>query len=270
MSIVEHNGRRISFVETGSGAAIVFLPPGASPAAAWRPVTDELKFRFKTIAVNPSGYADTESFHAEQPMSLDDEAKATLTVIAGVEQPVHLVGHSYGGAVALRLALMCPARFASLTLIEPAAYPLLEEVGEKALAAEIESVNRCYIERVRVGEPESAFRSYFEYYNGTEGAWSRLPEDTRVRLLSIADTVATALVAVHASPTKPHDCAAISMPTMLVRGSQTDRVHSRVTQLLAEAIPEARLEIVNGAGHMLSLTHPTVVARLMADHIDKS
>ena len=59
----------------------------------------------------------------------------------------------------------------------------------------------------------------------------------------------------------------LSLPTMLIRGSQTDRVHSHVTELLAKTIPQARLKVVDGAGHMLTLTHPIVVSGLIESHV---
>jgi len=265
-SFIDGAGRRISFLESGSGVSIVLLPPGASGASAWRAVADELSARFRPIAVNPSGYADTDSFAGERPLRLDDEADAVLAVLAGDRDPAHLVGHSYGGAIALRLAARWPGRFRSLTLIEPANYPFLRQAGEDRLATEVERVNHAFIDQVRAGRRESAFESYFDYYNGVDGSWARLPENARRRLLSITATVAAALTAVHADGMSLRDCAKLSLPVLLVHGSTTDRVHARLTELIAREIPGAHLETVEGAGHMLTLTHPNVIARLIASH----
>lgn len=264
MALTDHNGRTISSIESGAGVSIVLLPPGASPAAGWRPVADILSSRFRTIAVNPSGYAETDRFSGARPMSLDDEAEAVIAVLADDEEPAHLVGHSYGGAIAIRLVLKWPDRFATLTLVEPAVYPLLREAGERTLAEEVEGVNDRFIERVGAGESEPAFRDYFDFYNGTEGAWLALPDPVRRRMLSISGIVVTGLTAARNSPTRLRDCASISMPTVLIRGAETDPVHTYLTDLLAREIPRAHLKIVDGAGHMLSLTHPAAVARLIS------
>ena len=99
-----HNGRQVSAIRTGDGPLIVFLPPGASSAAAWRGVTEDLTARFECLAVNLSGYGETEAFQSDRPMTLDDEAQAVLALMGSHRARVHLVGHSYGGAIAIRLA----------------------------------------------------------------------------------------------------------------------------------------------------------------------
>ena len=200
-------------------------------------------------------------------MSLDDEADAVTAMVDGRSSPIQLVGHSYGGAIALRLALRWPSRFDTLTLIEPAVYPFLRHAGLDSLAADVEAVNDSFIERVRRNERQSAFESYYEYYNGGAGSWSQLDASVRAKLVSIAGTVATALAAVHASPTELSECSKVSMPTMMVRGSATDRVHSCLSELIAKEIPGAKLETIQGARHMLTLSHPSTLASLISKHI---
>ena len=149
-------------------------------------------------------------------------------------------------------------------------YPILKEAGEDVLAAEVEGINLSFVERVRAGDPEAAFESYVDYYNDAADAWARLAMNARERMLTIADTVASALTAVHASPNQLQECAQLPIRTLLVCGSRTNRVHARLTALLATTIPDARLEIVDGAGHMSSLTHPEMIARLIVDHVGSS
>ena len=102
MKHVTHCGRQICFEETGSGEPVVLLPPGASPAVVWKDVAVILSARFRCLAVNFSGYGGTESFCKTRPMRLDDEVEAVFAVAEKFSKTVHIVGHSYGGAVALR------------------------------------------------------------------------------------------------------------------------------------------------------------------------
>ena len=72
------------------------------------------------------------------PAAAAAAAAAAVSAIIAHEsssEAVHLIGHSYGGAIALQMMLDRPQRFASLTLIEAAPYPLLAEAGETDLAA---------------------------------------------------------------------------------------------------------------------------------------
>jgi pimeloyl-ACP methyl ester carboxylesterase len=267
---IEHAGRRISYEKTGTGPLLVLLPPGASPAAAWRRVTERLAPDFCCIAVNPSGYGDTEPFAGPGAITMDDEAAAVSAIInhetASLAGPVHLVGHSYGGAIALQLMLDRSERFATLTLIEAAPYPLLAEAGESELASKVEGVNRRYIADVEAGRHETALEVYIDYYNGTPGAWSQLAPEARQRFLGIAETVAAGLAANHGAAITLADCATIQLPTLVVRGAETDAVHGRLSDLLAEKILGARFEAVAGAGHMLTLSHPEIIAGLIAEN----
>ena len=266
MPTIIHDRRQIAYEMAGSGPAVVLLPPGASPAAAWRRVTERLGERYQCLAVNPAGYPGTDRFEADRPMTMKDEAEAVAAIIEPLDGPAHLVGHSYGGGVALELVLMHPSRFATLTLIEPAVYTLLAPAGESALAADVEGVNRRYIEMVGAGEHEPALALYIDYYNGGSGAWERLPQTAQARLLDIAQTIATALAANHLSDIALDDLATIAVPTLVVAGAVTDRVHARLAEIIAAAIPGTRFERVEGAGHMVSLTHPEETAALIAGH----
>ena len=75
---IEHDGRRISYEETGAGPTLLLLPPGASPAAAWRPVMERLADRFHMVAINFAGYGGTERLGDHMPRTLEAEARDTL------------------------------------------------------------------------------------------------------------------------------------------------------------------------------------------------
>jgi pimeloyl-ACP methyl ester carboxylesterase len=262
---IEHEGRRIGYEEAGTGPTLLLLPPGASPAAAWRPVMQRLADRFRLVAVNFSGYGETERLGDDMPLTLEAEACAVAAVAGLLEGPIHLVGHSYGGAVALRLAVAGALPLASLTLIEPACYQLLREAGEDGLADEVEAVNFRFIDTVAAGEREAALRAYIEYYTTGPGAWDAMPEKARGRLLGIADVVARALGSAHGETTSLQDARALGVPSLVVYGAETTKTHARVSELLAAAMPRAGLNVVDEAAHMLTLTHPDEVARLLAD-----
>ncbi|MGI9352374.1 MAG: alpha/beta fold hydrolase [Rhizobiaceae bacterium] len=267
IEISTHLGRQISAIRTGDGPVVVLLPPGASSAAAWRGVTAELSATFECLAVNLSGYAETETFHSNRAMTLDDEAKAVLALLGSRKAEVHLVGHSYGGAVAINLVQHHGHRFSSLTLIEPAAYPMLMQVGELELAEDVLQINRAFITRVHNGDNDAAFRGYFDFYNNGPRKWTDLSGSAKQRLLAVAKPVAAALEAVHASDSKLDELANLQIPTLVVAGAETDKVHARLARAIAHKIANSRLEIIPQAGHMCSLTHPVELAGLILSHI---
>ena len=158
MPLVDCDGRKVGYEaggpDDGSAPLLVLQPPGASGASIWRPVSEPLRDRFRTVAVNPSAYGDTEPFAGREPMTIRDEAAATAAVIRAelrnaAGERAHLVGHSYGGTISLVLALEWPDLVDRLTLLEPAPYPLLREAGETVFADEIERRNGDFIATVR-------------------------------------------------------------------------------------------------------------------------
>jgi pimeloyl-ACP methyl ester carboxylesterase len=64
-----------------------------------------------------------------------------------------------------------------------------------------------------------------------------------------------------------HDYAAIAAPTLLIAGSRTRAPTRAVAELLAATLPNAKLEILKGAGHMSPFTHPTELNRLILDYL---
>jgi pimeloyl-ACP methyl ester carboxylesterase len=59
----------------------------------------------------------------------------------------------------------------------------------------------------------------------------------------------------------------IAVPALVLRGTQSPRPTRRIAELVAKALPAARLETIDGAGHMLPLTHPESVNAAVAAHL---
>ena len=273
MPLVECDGRRVSYEsggpDDGSLPLLTLLPPGASGASIWRPIAAGLRDRFRTAAVNPSGYGDTEAFAGPAPMTIRDEAAAVAAVIRaelanGAGARAHIVGHSYGGTISLVLALDRPELVGRLTLLEPAPYPLLREAGETAFADEIGARNRDFIAAVRRGGlNDAAMEAYLDYFNNRPGYWRGLDAETRRRMLALPDRLADNLDAVERLRMRPADLAVIAAPVTVIRGGATDSLHARLSELVAGAIPGAALADLPGAGHMMTLTHGAEIAEML-------
>ena len=87
------------------------------------------------VAPEHYGCDSAGPWSGEHAFTLADEAARTIEIIDRSDGKVHLVGHSYGGGVALRAAVERPSRIASLTLYEPSAFHLLKTMGARGAAA---------------------------------------------------------------------------------------------------------------------------------------
>ena len=120
--MIDDPAGRIDYAEAGSGPTVVLVPGSCSTGAAWRPMMAQWGDRFRCVTTSLLGYGGTAERRTADDPSIDHEVDALETVIGHAGGPVHLVGHSFGGLVALAAILRKRAPVASLTIIEaPAA-----------------------------------------------------------------------------------------------------------------------------------------------------
>ena len=125
------------------------------------------------------GFGKTDSWPGPGELSHDDQAALIASLITEeCTAPVHMVGHSYGGAVAVRLALAHPEILGRLVLIEPVLTPLLNLDGREDIFEEYRLMAQAFLEYGRRDDDEAAWQGFIDYRNGA-GAWAALPEKAR-------------------------------------------------------------------------------------------
>ena len=133
MPKIELNGARVAYAATGSGETVLLLHATASAGAQWQALAETLRSDWHVVAPDLYGYGESDPWPGHGPFALAEEAALAEAVLADAgianagRRPFHLIGHSYGGAVALRLAMQQPERLLSLVLIEPVAFQLLRQ-----------------------------------------------------------------------------------------------------------------------------------------------
>src|SRR5215831_2982312 len=91
--------------ETGAGPAVILIHAGSANSGQWRPLMERLAGRYRVLACDLSGSGKSPLFPADQRYTLDNEVSFLAPVFDAAGEAFHLVGHSYGGAVALKAAL---------------------------------------------------------------------------------------------------------------------------------------------------------------------
>ena len=107
MQTIEVAGARIAFGDAGAGAPVLALHGSASTGGMWRSLADYLAGRFRMLTPDMPGYGASGIPAADGPLG-PDSPRSCARAHAG--QPVHLVGHAFGGAVALEAARRIPGR----------------------------------------------------------------------------------------------------------------------------------------------------------------
>jgi pimeloyl-ACP methyl ester carboxylesterase len=104
----------------------------------WAPVAAAMGDGYDVRMPDLVGAGNAPAWHGERPFRLSDDARRVTAAITDVNGTFDLVGHSYGGAVALKLAMEIPGRVRNLVLIEPSWFTFLSGLGPKAAAARSE------------------------------------------------------------------------------------------------------------------------------------
>jgi pimeloyl-ACP methyl ester carboxylesterase len=149
---------------------------------------------FRVVAADLYGHGRSPSWPQERRFTLADEA-APLEALLPDDAPAHLVGHSYGAAVALRIAGANRVRVRSMALYEPAIWGTLSHLcpGDPA-ALEIEAVRDETIRLIDSGRLEAATERFIDYWSGS-GTWAGIPEDRRPRLVAAVRSLRAAWIA---------------------------------------------------------------------------
>ena len=96
---------KVDYFEAGSSGPVVMLVHSSvSGARQWRRLMDHLKDQFRVRAVNLFGYGKTPAWSGETTQSLDDQARLVEAALPVDANEVYLVGHSFGGSVAMKAA----------------------------------------------------------------------------------------------------------------------------------------------------------------------
>ena len=246
---------------------VIALHCSGAGSSQWRRLADMLGDHYQLLAPEHYGCESAGPWTGEHPFTLADEAARTIALIDATDRKVHLVGHSYGGGVALHVALARPARIASLSLYEPSAFHLLRRIaGAETALAEIRSVAYAVATGVVAGDYRSAAMTFVDYWNG-HGAWDALRPAMQAALIAWMPKAPLDFHALFGEPEELTAYVRVRCPVLVMRGEYAPAP----TQLIADTLPSlmraARLCAVAGAGHMGPLTHADEVNAVIAAHI---
>ena len=252
--------------EVGAGEPIVFLHCSSGSSGAWVSVMNQLVRDHRALAPDLLGYGRSAPWPRDLPLASDGELGVLEALLDVVGQPVHLVGHSYGGTVALNAARRFPRRVASLTLIEPVAFHLLRRADEPTGWREIAALAERHLALVREGRDAAAAEAFVTYWSGPK-AWQQMPDAARDSAVRSAAKVAAEWLLMFALEDDCDAIAGIEAPMLLVCGGRTRPPARQVVEILRQALLHARYHEIADAGHMSPLTHPACIAESIQHHV---
>lgn len=257
---------RIGLDDRGHGEPVVLLHSSCYSRRQWGPLVKSIAGRYRTLAVDLSGYGETDFPQRPASFRIEDEVGLVEHVLSDVEGPAHLVGHSYGGAVALATAVQHPDRVHSVTVHEPVVFQLAHAGGLDDVTAEIGRMIATLAARVEAGAEEDAARHFIDYWRGA-GTWEALPEKGRRGAARVIAKVPLELEAVLSTPYGLAEYAHLQMPVYLTAGTTGRSAGRRLAMLLTSALGEQALHQVPGVGHMAPVTDPDLINPHILAHL---
>ena len=245
--------------EAGHGPSVVCIHGSASSSGQWRSLMDRLSDRFRLIAPDLYGHGHTPPWPDHRGMHVDDEVDLLEPVFQMAANRFHLIGHSWGGAIALKAALRHLPRLLSLVLFEPPLWSLLIADDPCSNLARDIITNHDKSQRLIDGRDYARAGEYFIDYWMGPGAWKGMTEERRSALAVDMGAASPEWHATWNEATPLAAFAAVDVPTLLLSGTKSTAPARAVTMLLSSVLPRAEILELEGIGHMGPVTDPEVV-----------
>jgi pimeloyl-ACP methyl ester carboxylesterase len=258
-------GVEIAYLDEGKGPCAMLGHCSSASHKEWLPLIETLKTDWRVLAPDFIGYGQSDPWPIEKPFSTEADVKVLLALARKTKGPLHLVGHSYGAALALEAARKLGDRVKSLTLVEPVSFHLLRIEGRPEWK-DVEHLGVSVLEPVAKGDDRKAAAAFMSYWLG-RWRWWLSPERFKNAIATTIPKVALEFSIAIDAQTTLQDYAKITAPTLLIVGGKTRAPTRAIIELLGNALPNAQVEVLKGAGHMSPFTHPTELNRLILAHL---
>jgi pimeloyl-ACP methyl ester carboxylesterase len=259
------NGVRLDYTAQGVGEPVLCIH-GTFVPDAFVPLFREsiLADRYRLVTYHRRGYGS--SARADAPAGIAMQAADAVELLDHLgSAKAHVVGYSYGGPIALQLALASPERVHSLALLEPALPSVLLDAPE--IRAALAEALPIYV----AGATERALDVFLTGLGGMDfrAAFARnLPPDAYARVLaSVTPLLQEDLPALRAWTFTADDAARIRQPVLNVVGAESFAFSWRAYDLVAAWFPQAEPYVLPGASHTLLIANPHGMAVALADFL---
>lgn len=263
MTVEVVNGVRLRYEVVGSGDPLVLVHGSWGDHHNWDELAPLLGDRFEVITYDRRGHSESES-PAGQGRVTDDVADLAALVEHLGHGPVHVVGNSFGGSIALRFAAQHPHLVRTLSVHEPPLIMLLADdpVAQPFLAGFGERIEGV-VAMLSAGENARAAEQFVEQIALGPGQWELLPPPVRQ---TFVDNAGTFLDEANDPEALTIDVGTLSHyggPALLTQGDASPPFFAMILDKVAPALAGAKRVTVAGAGHVPQMSHPKEYAEIL-------
>jgi len=245
-------------------STIIALHASGGSGSQWKALGERAKHDFHVVAPYLYGHGIAPAWAGAPANIVAADAERVARYAGEAIGAVHLVGHSYGGAIALRVALDHPERVASVAVYEPVPLRILFDYNRKHRAASEVAEVADNIRRALIGgNAWRAAERFVEYWAGAT-QWSRLALEKQAAMAKRMPVILSHFVSLRQDAIRLRDYASVTAPVLYLSGRDTRASARRMAELLSATLPDIEHEILRGMAHLGPITHAGDVAQRIA------
>lgn len=259
----------VPFVRSnGHGSPVICLHSSTASSKQWERLTQQLGPKYRVMAPDLCGHGKSPAWPGATGPSLAEEAAFIASLFDTLPERAHLVGHSYGGAIALKLALMYPQRVRSLVLYEPVLFRLLlDRIPGHRSTTEIMAVAMAVRRAVNAGRPDVAAQGFIDYWTG-RSTWAGMDAAQQQTIALRMGCVAGQFDAAFNDTTTMRELALLELPMLFLSGTHSRASTRQITAMLRRTLPQAMFRELPAMDHMGPVSHAREVNELIESFLD--
>jgi pimeloyl-ACP methyl ester carboxylesterase len=247
---VSINGVTLTYLEQGTGPAVLFLHGAYADHRIWGTQREAVAKSYRFIALDFRYFGTApwpdNGVHFSQATHVADVVAFVRELKIG---PVYLVGRSYGATTALVVAIQHPELVRALFLNEPGLASAVTDPADQRAVTEDRKCMAGVGAAAKAGNTAEATKLFHECVNGEPGGFDTLPPVSRAMHLDNARTVPLQLNPVSPIRTTCEQLGRIKVPTEITKGELTRPYYQITVTAVQHCIPGSRLITIKGARH---------------------
>lgn len=242
----------------GEGPALLAVHGGTADRTRWAPVAGALAQRFTLHLLDRRGRG-ASTRESDGPYALEREAEDVIAAAEAAGAPVRLLGHSYGGLIAMEVLRLQPQVVERAVLYEPA----FDAPGHSIAAPHaLEAVKG----HLAAGDREAALVTFYERVVGLDPAPLKALPVWQARLAAVHTVVREGEIGLRYE-CDPEALADVDVPVRVLAGTASPPAFGAAARLAAESIPGAELVWLEGHGHTMIDADPAAFAEQVMDFL---
>ena len=249
---------KLDFIEQGQGSAVLLIHSTVAGNKQWRKLIEYLSPHYRILAPNLFGYGSTIKWNKERAQTLNDQVDL-FTSFFEQNESISIVGHSFGGSVAMMAAKKYPEKIKKLVLIEPNPFYLLEHHSDRDSYQEALTLRDIIKTNAAKETWVQAAEQFADYWNGS-GTWEKMDQVRREKFAeALKPNFHEFDCVINERTTLEEWRDVLPLNTHILFSEQTVNSIRKIVTIFEKTMPNWTFHSYGEGTHMAPLTHPNTV-----------